>query len=283
MSNQYVVKKVLNNNALVALDDKEREVILLGKGIGFNRSKGSVVSQDSKVEQVFILSEAAQEDQMVRLFTENDPEVLQAVNEYVHYVAGRLGNPLATPFAIALIDHLSFAIKRLQQGFEFENPFLYDVRILYPYEFELAKEGADLLEKRLQIIIPPDEIGFLALHLHSGRTSQQLGQVNRFSSLIAKVIGFIEQELEISIDKTSLNYSRLITHLKYTIERVTTGLPMEKENTLGQMLQKEYPLCYNIAWKVVKILQNELRFDVPEAEVAYLTLHIQRIHSHLTG
>jgi transcriptional antiterminator len=273
----YVLKKNLNNNALVALGERQQEVILIGKGIGFQRAKGDIVRHDAKIEKVFVLASEGQREQMLRLFTETDEEVMRVITEYVKYVEGKLARTLPTQFFIALIDHLSFAIKRLQQGINILNPFLYDVRILYPYEYALAQEGTVLLEKRLKITIPEDEIGFLALHLHSGRTNQNLSQMNRFSGLIAKLIGVIEVELEIEIDKTSLDYSRLLTHLRFAIERAEGHDLSEKENPLSRILKQEYPLCYNIAWKLVKILQNELKVDIPEAEVGYLTLHIQRI------
>jgi transcriptional antiterminator len=273
----YVLKKNLNNNALVALGERQQEVILIGKGIGFQRAKGDIVRHDAKIEKVFVLASEGQREQMLRLFTETDEEVMRVITEYVKYVEGKLARTFPTQFFIALIDHLSFAIKRLQQGINILNPFLYDVRILYPYEYALAQEGTVLLEKRLKITIPEDEIGFLALHLHSGRTNQNLSQMNRFSGLIAKLIGVIEVELEIEIDKTSLDYSRLLTHLRFAIERAEGHDLSEKENPLSRILKQEYPLCYNIAWKLVKILQNELKVDIPEAEVGYLTLHIQRI------
>jgi transcriptional antiterminator len=273
----YVLKKNLNNNALVALGERQQEVILIGKGIGFQRAKGDIVRHDAKIEKVFVLASEGQREQMLRLFTETDEEVMRVITEYVKYVEGKLARTLPTQFFLALIDHLSFAIKRLQQGINILNPFLYDVRILYPYEYALAQEGTVLLEKRLKITIPEDEIGFLALHLHSGRTNQNLSQMNRFSGLIAKLIGVIEVELEIEIDKTSLDYSRLLTHLRFAIERAEGHDLSEKENPLSRILKQEYPLCYNIAWKLVKILQNELKVDIPEAEVGYLTLHIQRI------
>lgn len=36
----FIVKKVLNNNVLVASHPRYEETVLIGKGIGFNRKKG---------------------------------------------------------------------------------------------------------------------------------------------------------------------------------------------------------------------------------------------------
>ena len=49
----YRIIKALNNNSLLALDDKQCEVILLGKGIGFGRKNGERLEhkdiQDAKL------------------------------------------------------------------------------------------------------------------------------------------------------------------------------------------------------------------------------------------
>jgi transcriptional antiterminator len=278
LSNEsYTIKQNLNNNALVATNHENQEVILVGKGIGFQKAKGDKISHDARIEKVFVLASHGQREQMLRIITETDAEVTRLITEYAKYVEGKLNLTFATQFFIALIDHLSFAIKRLQQGINIFNPFLYDVRILYPQEYALAQEGTTLLEKRLNITIPEDEIGFLALHLHSGRTNETLSKLNRYSGLIAKLIGIIEKELEIEIDKTSIEYSRMLTHLRFAIERAQGHALWEKENPLRRILQQEYPLSYNLAWKIVKIMQNELKVDIPEVEVSYLTLHIQRV------
>lgn len=273
----YIIKKNLNNNALVVLDDKQKEVILVGKGIGFQKSKGDMIRHNSKIEKVFVLVSEEQREQMLRLFAEVDEDVIRVITDYVRYAEKKLQRTFTAEFYVALIDHLAFAIKRLQQGIKIHNPFLYDMRILYPEEYSLAQEGKTLLEKRLEIDIPDDEIGFLALHLYSGRTNQTLGRMNNFSGLFAKLIRVTEAELDIEIDKTSIEYARFLTHLRFAIERAENCSHGEKDSPLSRILQKEYPLCYNTAWKLLKILKNELKVNMPEAEVSYLTLHLHRI------
>jgi len=273
----YIIKKVLNNNAVAALDKSNKEVILSGKGIGFQRAKGDIISNDEAIEKVFVLNSDSQYEQMLRLFSENDESVMRVVAEYVRYVEKRLEGALPSHFLLVLIDHLAFVIKRLQQGINIHNPFLYDVRILYPQEYALAQEGVNIIQEQLNISIPDDEIAFLALHLHSGRINRSLSQINIFTELITKLIRVIEIELALEIDRTSLDYVRLLTHIRFLIEQAESRLPFERESRLSRVLQREYPLCYNVAWKLVKILQNELQADIPEAEAGYIAMHLQRI------
>ena len=41
----YIVKKALNNNVLIAISDQNEEVVLIGKGIGFNHKKNDSVNK----------------------------------------------------------------------------------------------------------------------------------------------------------------------------------------------------------------------------------------------
>lgn len=50
-----VIKKVFNNNVVFARDNSGQEVILMGKGIGFNKFTKDLVEID-KIEKKFIFN-----------------------------------------------------------------------------------------------------------------------------------------------------------------------------------------------------------------------------------
>ncbi|MFB7140615.1 PRD domain-containing protein [Gottfriedia sp. NPDC056225] len=43
------------------------------------------------------------------------------------------------------------------------------------------------------------------------------------------------------------------------------------------ILKKEYPVCYDLAWKILKSIETSLNKKASEAEVIYLTLHLERL------
>ncbi|MGD8190455.1 glucose PTS transporter transcription antiterminator GlcT [Brevibacillus ginsengisoli] len=276
----YKIKKIISNNAVLAFDEREQEVILLGKGIGFSRTKNDIIPHSEAIEKIFILSSASNREAILRLLTETDDEVLSAINEYIRHVEQTLQKNLPDRFILSFIDHLSFAIKRLQQGILIHNPFAHEVKSLYPAEFSIAQSVVPLMKIRLNIDIPEDELCFITLHLRSAQTNQSITTMNRYSQLIATLIELIEEELSTQIDKSSTDYARLVTHLRFAIDRAEKQQGLGENHPLSALLQKEYPLCYNLSWKLVKIMQNELRMNIPEAEVSYLTLHIQRLRHH---
>lgn len=277
---RYKIKKIISNNAVLAFDEREQEMILLGKGIGFSRTKNDIIPHDSSIEKIFIPSSENNREAILRLLTETDDEVMSAINDYILYVEQTLQQQLSERFILSFIDHLSFAIKRLQQGILIHNPFTHEVKSLYPVEFSVAQAVVPLMKSRLNIDIPEDELCFITLHLRTVQTNQSITAMNRFSSLIAILIELIEEELSIKIDKESTDYVRLVTHLRFAIDRAEKHQGLGENHPLSTLLQKEYPVCYNLSWKLVKIMQNELRIPIPEAEVSYLTLHIQRLLVH---
>jgi transcriptional antiterminator len=272
----YKVVKPLNNNVVFAEDKEGKEVVLVGKGIGFQVKRGSFIKPGG-FEKVFQLTEqkTAQYRQML---DQVEDEVIGVCEEFIYFVSQHL-NELNEHLHIALIDHLAFAIRRLQKGMIVDNPFLQEIKVMYPLEYALAEKGAKMFEEELDVRLPEAEIGFITLHLHSARSSQDIGKTKKSTMLINKLTEIIEAELQLKIDKQSINYARLITHLRFAIERAQTGQTLSESHPLSSLLQKEYPRCYNLAWKLVKVMQKEVMKPISDAEISYLTLHLQRIAS----
>ncbi|STL75429.1 transcriptional antiterminator BglG [Escherichia coli] len=62
-------------------------------------------------------------------------------------------------------------IKRFQQNVLLPNPLLWDIQRLYPKEFQLGEEALTIIDKRLGVQLPKDEVGFIAMHLVSAQMS----------------------------------------------------------------------------------------------------------------
>jgi transcriptional antiterminator len=91
----------------------------------------------------------------------------------------------------------------------------------------------------------------------------------------------IEEQLKIKIDKDSIDYTRLVRHLRYTIERVKNGERVEEPEKITFLLKEEYPVCYNLSWKLIKVMQQALAKPVYDAEAVYLTMHLQRLQKKI--
>jgi transcriptional antiterminator len=271
-----VVKKVLNNNVLVAEHPEYEEVVLIGKGLGFGKKNGDTVAGE-QAEKFFVLREAKDQEQYKQLLDYVDENFIGLMNDIIEMVEERFSIRLHEHIHITLTDHLYYAIKRIKQGLDIKNPFLSETELAYPKEFQVANELIEFLNKQLNIDIPPGEIGFIALHIHSALSRRSLQEVNRHTQLIAELVQVIEKSLHIKIDREDVNYLRLVRHLHHAIERINKDQYIDNQEPLKKVLQSEYPLCYNLSWKLMKIMQQALKKTIPDAEAVYLTLHLQRL------
>ncbi|HWO96223.1 MAG TPA: transcription antiterminator [Bacillus sp. (in: firmicutes)] len=276
MQGSFVVKKALNNNVLIASNKEYDEVVLIGKGIGFGKKKGDEITSEA-VEKLFLLKSEQEQEQYKQLLNHVDERFVGFMNDVISHIQQRVNAPLNEHIHVALTDHIYFAIKRIQQGMGLKNPFLLETKALYPDEYTIASEVVELMKDKMGIDLPKGEVGFIALHIHSALTAKHISEVNKHSQLVHTIIEMIEHTFKIEIDRDSIHYMRLIRHLHFAIERVKAGEKVEEPKKLALVLKEEYPLCYNLSWKIVKVMQQVLQLPVYEAEAVYLTMHLQRL------
>ncbi|WP_044736742.1 glucose PTS transporter transcription antiterminator GlcT [Geobacillus kaustophilus] len=276
MEQPFRVEKTLNNNVLIASHPAYGEVVLLGKGIGFGKKRGDEIAK-SAVEKCFVLKNEREQEQYKKLLPELSEEFIALMSEVVQHIQQRVGAPLDEHIHVALTDHIAFTLKRLEQGLDVKNPFLAETKSLYPLEYEIAHEVARMIEQKLGASLPEGETGFIALHIHSAISKQSVSEANRYSQLIADLVKIVEQQLGVDIDRESVHYLRFVRHLRYAIERMKKGEKTEEPKNLSKILKEAYPLCYNLAWKLVKVMQQTLHLPADDAEAVYLTLHLQRL------
>lgn len=274
----YIVKKALNNNVLIANNDRLEEVVLIGKGIGFHHKKDDPISEGS-IEKLFVLRNEKEQAHYKELLPHIDEEILHTIISSTELIRNKSNAILNEHVHVALTDHLVFAINRLSRGLAIKNPFLSETKVLYPFEFEIAAEVVDLINQSIDINLPEGEIGFIALHIHSAITHKDISEINKYSQLVTLMIETIEERLRISIDKDGIDYIRLVRHIRYTIERVVSDDKLAEPEKIASLLKSEYPVCYNLSWKLMKIMQQTLKKPVYEAEAVYLTMHLQRLNN----
>ncbi|MEC2343525.1 MULTISPECIES: glucose PTS transporter transcription antiterminator GlcT [Paenibacillus] len=274
--NSLRVAKVLNNNVIIANHPEHGEVVVIGKGIGFNRKTGDSISLEA-VEKMFILTNQQEQEQYKQLVHQVDEQLIEIIGEIIMYISSKTQTELNEHIHIALTDHLAFAIKRAEQDIAFHNPFLFETKEIYPLEYELAEYAIRLIKDRLGIDLGEDEIGFVALHINSAITNRHISEVRGHAQLIADLVGIIEKELHFSILRNSLDYSRLLTHLRFAIERIRRGEQVGEVHKLERLLKEEYPVLYSLAYKLTKVMEQRLKQPVYKAEVSYLTMHLHRV------
>lgn len=271
-----LIIKVLNNNVIIASHPDYGEVVVIGKGIGFNRKVKDRISLDA-IEKIFILKNEKEKEQYQLLVHQVDEKFIEVMNDVIFYISQHVGAPLNEHIHIALTDHMAFAVKRYKQGIPIHNPFQYETQEFYPREYALAEHVIAEINRRLGINLPVDEVGFVALHIHSAITNRHVSEVKEHSRIISELLDLIERSLGTKIKKDSLNYSRLLRHLLVALERIRRGESLEESPKINELVKNEYAEMYSLAWKLMKVIQQRMHKPVYEAEAIYLTMHLQRL------
>lgn len=99
-------------------------------------------------------------------FIENEYEVKCLVLEMLQCFEPDLRVRLKNDdeFLQALTAHLKPTIIRLQHNIKIENPFMEDVKEMYPVVYQKAEAAAKVLHQHLGFQVPEEEIGMLAIH-----------------------------------------------------------------------------------------------------------------------
>jgi transcriptional antiterminator len=269
----YTIQKIFNNNVLL-VTQKKKEKILFGKGLGFGRHFGDILSVDTKIDKIFSLEDKANYHNFKELVTTVDNELIGLCEEIIFMISKELNEELNEKIHISLTDHIAFTLKRLKQNDEIENPFLVETETLYKREFEIARKAVSMLEKKMNITIPDGEIGFITLHIHSARNKGKLSNTIKYAFLSNSIIEFIEDSLNLQIDTQSIDYARFITHIRFAFERLLNNTPIKNE--LFDIIKKQYKESYALAEDVCKIIENTLNLSVVEDEIAYIAVHIEK-------
>ncbi|RXJ02052.1 PRD domain-containing protein [Anaerobacillus alkaliphilus] len=269
------IKKVLNNNTVVVEEDGI-ERICMGSGIGFNKRKGDVILR-SDAEKIFVMAD--ENERFQELLKTLPVSHVEVAEEIISYAERTLNVPLNTHIHIALTDHLSFAIERLQKGLVIENKLLNEIKTLYRKEYEIGLWAKELIQERLNVTIPDDEIGYIAIHIHTAKEqTNSMESTMKQAAIVKEMIEIIESHLNSSVSYESVSYQRLIAHIRFALQALETGDPLHTlDAEMHELIKTKYSDSYRCAIKIKNHLKEEYDLVFPESELAYISLHIQNM------
>lgn len=90
-------------------------------------------------------------------------DIVELAQEALQLVEERLGYQVRPNLFLALALHMHSCLNRLKVGQDIFHPYLDNILHDFPQEAEIAREIVRLMEKKFNVDIPPDEIGFLAM------------------------------------------------------------------------------------------------------------------------
>ncbi len=255
------------------MDDNGRELIAIGKGIGFQKVPHEV--ELSQIDQTYYNLDA----HYTALLNEWSPEVIDVTMEIVRKASGYLNTQFNETFWFALCDHISFAVENSKKGLVLSNPLSNEIQHLYDREVTLGKWSVELINKRLKVQLPKAERYNIALHFISHSVAvKEAGERDPEERFVEDVTDIIESDMDIIIDREDYEYSRFVTHLKYLLRRAKK---MDQENSdnakMFDEVYEEYPNLRSPIEKIKQYIFAELGVEPSKEELLYLMMHLNRL------
>lgn len=272
------VVKVINNNLIKSFDDKNNEILVMGCGLGFKKVPGDEIDE-RLIEKIYTINEKTNSSQLIQLLEKIPIEQIQTTNEIISFAKASLGKKLNQNIYITLADHINFAIERQKNGVAIRNALLWEIKKLYNHEFLVGKEALNIISRRLGVILPEDEAGFIALHFVNALMDDlSMEKTTDMTKMIQKILSIIKYHFNLELDEYSIHYERFITHLKFFAQRIFTGVKIEDQDTqFIEVLKLKYQKEYECTLKVRDYIRQEFNWNLTEDEMIYLTIHINRI------
>lgn len=269
--------KIINNSVVCALDDNKKEVVVMGKGIGFKSAIGDKIDK-KKAEKIFIMDNQSSIDKFKKLLENLPIEHFKVSHEIISYSKRTLGKRLNQNIYITLTDHINFAVYRFKNGMQFSNPLLWEVKQFYKSEFLIGKYAIELIKKRLGILMTEDEAANIALHIVNAEYNTDMKDALKITTLISDILNIISKYYKVKLDEESLYYSRLITHLKFLSQRLFLDeMLKDSDDVLLDMIKNRYKKEYECSLNIKKYIEEKYNQKISGEELAYLTVHIKRV------
>ena len=275
-----IFKKRLNNNAVIAEDEKGREKILVGCGLGFQKKEGSEV-EEQKIEKIFSLEDAGQREQLKELLQEIPVEHVKLADDVLSYARVHVNSKISTNVIIPLCDHIYMAVERKKQGIDVKNVLLWDIRRYYPAEYDTGLYALRCVKERFHVKLGEDEAGFIALHIVNAQMNLKQKTVHEITTVMQEIETIVRMTCKIRLDAESVYYHRFITHLKFFAERMFSGKSYEDQEVaaLAEVIRAQYQEAYQCGRKIADFIGDKYQYTLCEEEILYLSIHIARIVS----
>ncbi|MCF0239381.1 MAG: PRD domain-containing protein, partial [Streptococcus gallolyticus] len=125
------IDKVYNNNVVLAKGDDGEEIIVMGRGLGFQKKPGDEIDT-ALVEKTFVMQDKDTTNELTRVYLDLSPAETEVVLDIIKHGQEVLGTTFDTAFYIALADHLHYTLQRTRENITIQNPLSWEIRKFFP-------------------------------------------------------------------------------------------------------------------------------------------------------
>ena len=275
---RFRIKRVFTNSVVLGVDQRGQELVLLGRGLGFQGCVGDVVDE-RLVEKTFVAEGSDTAERIAAFVDEISIEDIEVTEEIVRAGQIALGPYITNRMLIPLADHISFALLRAREGASIEYPLRWEVSYLYPAEVAFSRAALRIIERRRGIALPPLEAIPIALRFVNAQFgSPEMSTTMRMTEVLTQALAIIRDDFRIEIDDDSVTVARFVTDLRYLFLRESQGAQLPGiAIELHHAVQAAQPREYGCALRIAALLDEHFDWQVNDDELLYLSLHVARL------
>lgn len=171
-----------------------------------------------------------------------------------------------------LVIHIYISILRIKQKKYIISSKDFEEKIISSEEFKIANDMVDILQEKLKIEIPNQELTYITMHLIAKNTiSNQEKLSNEILEISQEIIDEIYKVSKYDFRENIDFYFSLAMHLGPLINRIKYGFDM-KNPVLSDI--KENQVAFFIATIASNVISNHYNTRLSEDEIGYIALHI---------
>jgi len=268
--------RIYNNNIVAALDGV-KEVILTGNGIGFKKKPNDLVDME-KVDKKYIF-EDQQKNQFLQLLNRTPILYFQLAESIASRAIQQLKIELSNQILISLTDHIWYAVERKKKQKQIPNLMLNEIKVLYKNEYKIGLWAIKLIQVNTKIELGEHEASYIAMHIVNATLGSKKESATKILRFVKDVQSVIENTFDISFDEDLLDFSRLLTHLKFLAQHIFSNevkeaINMEQMYSLLVNNHKQMERCIENISEIVKL---NYHYQLTQDEKVYLLIHINKI------
>lgn len=277
-----VARQILNNNLVLTKNSAGEEIIVKGKRIGFQKSKGDMIDE-SRIEKTFTFEHSGQNRRFSKFLSSIQTEYINLTDHIVDYALMQYDMKLSDSIYIALSDHLEGVCSRYEKGIQMPNGLLFDIQRMYRQEYDVGRFALRLLKKEKNMELRNDEAGYIAMHFINAQTDNDLDDIYMVTKVVGEVLDIVQTQFRMVLNEEDYNCQRFQIHLKFFAQRLLMGKQYDdQDDGLYEVIRERYPDVFVCVQKIVHHIEKKYYYNMSREEMLYLMIHIERVRGKVT-
>ncbi|MDF1509405.1 BglG family transcription antiterminator [Robertmurraya sp. DFI.2.37] len=175
-----------------------------------------------------------------------------------------------------LATHITIACRRVEEGLiieQFEDGTINQ----YPFEKMVASEILQEVERFTGLTFPHTERDYISIHLLgtkllNEKELQEISEYDEVGRIVRTILERLKAELNWDFSDDIEFIQALTLHIRPAINRLK--YKMNIRNPLLNEIKTKYPIAFDGAIIASKCIEEHIKIEVIEHEIAYIALHI---------